>query len=324
VTGNGRPGRPEAPLNPAAGAAAKLAAELRQLRDDAGRPSYRKLARTAFYSHSALSQAAGGRELPSLAVTLAFAEACGGDRREWTARWQEAAEAARMVPAAEAAPAPDTVAAPDTAPARDRMADAGGGGWLGWDWLGRGWLGGGWLGWARGGWARRGWARRGRWPALAAAALAGGLLWWGISSLDGIGMAPTQHVIGGLDAPVADGDPPSVGDCGGWTRQLGRSPVQGDGTLLGMVQLRYSMRCGDVWARFDPQPALSSAGTVTVTLEVIRRSDGKTMVSSERYDGHPQRSDVLILHAGCAQAKVTIIRLHQIVATAATGCQSPP
>jgi transcriptional regulator with XRE-family HTH domain len=70
---------------------ADLAAQLRQLREDAGRLSYRQLARTAYYSHSALSQAAAGRELPSLAVTLAFAEACGGDRQEWIARWEKAA-----------------------------------------------------------------------------------------------------------------------------------------------------------------------------------------------------------------------------------------
>jgi hypothetical protein len=54
VANGGRPGRPEGPLDPAAGAVANLAARLRQLREDAGRPSYRQLAWTAYYSHSAL------------------------------------------------------------------------------------------------------------------------------------------------------------------------------------------------------------------------------------------------------------------------------
>ena len=50
---------------------------LRELREHAGRPSYRQLAQLAHYSHTALSQAAAGRCLPSLAVTQAFVRACG-------------------------------------------------------------------------------------------------------------------------------------------------------------------------------------------------------------------------------------------------------
>jgi len=113
VANEGRPGRPESPLDPASGAVANLAARLRQLREDAGRPSYRRLARTAHYSHSALSQAAAGRVLPSLAVTLAFAQACGGDPQEWTAWWHEAETgvlAELEAHAADAASAMDVVA----------------------------------------------------------------------------------------------------------------------------------------------------------------------------------------------------------------------
>ncbi|MFI6499237.1 AAA family ATPase [Nonomuraea typhae] len=63
---------------------------LRQLREDAGRPTYRQLAHRARYSATALQMAARGDRLPSLAVTLAFAEACGGDRQEWEQRWRSA------------------------------------------------------------------------------------------------------------------------------------------------------------------------------------------------------------------------------------------
>lgn len=49
-------GRAEKPLDPRSGPAAELAAELRALRDAAGRPSYRELAARAGFSTAALSQ----------------------------------------------------------------------------------------------------------------------------------------------------------------------------------------------------------------------------------------------------------------------------
>lgn len=79
--------RPERPLGPGEDVLVAFAAELRLLREEAGSPGYRELARRAHYSASTLSEAAGGRELPSLAVTLAYVEACGGDRAAWETRW---------------------------------------------------------------------------------------------------------------------------------------------------------------------------------------------------------------------------------------------
>lgn len=84
-------GRPERPLS-LDGPAERFAVELRALRVAAGNPSYRALARRTNYSTTTLSDAAGGRRLPSLAVTLAFAQACGGDRADWTARWHLASK----------------------------------------------------------------------------------------------------------------------------------------------------------------------------------------------------------------------------------------
>jgi hypothetical protein len=69
----------------------RFAGDLRRLRDQAGKPSYRELARRANYSPTALSDAAGGRKLPSLALTLAFVRACEGDPAPWTKRWRELA-----------------------------------------------------------------------------------------------------------------------------------------------------------------------------------------------------------------------------------------
>ncbi|CAL9463128.1 hypothetical protein SUDANB95_02663 [Actinosynnema sp. ALI-1.44] len=69
-----------------------FARDLRLLRDRAGRPTYRDLAAAAHYSAATLSEAAGGRKLPTLAVALAYVRVCGGDVEQWRRRWHEVAE----------------------------------------------------------------------------------------------------------------------------------------------------------------------------------------------------------------------------------------
>ncbi|MEU4803518.1 AAA family ATPase [Actinosynnema sp. NPDC023587] len=81
--------RGESPLQPDGSALTDFALDLRRLRTRAGMPSYRQLARWALYSPTTLSDAAGGKKLPSLAVTTAFVRACGGDETEWARRWRE-------------------------------------------------------------------------------------------------------------------------------------------------------------------------------------------------------------------------------------------
>lgn len=83
--------RGERPLGPGDEVVVGFASGLRQLRQEAGGVTYRQLGVRAHYSPAALSEAAGGRRLPSLAVTLAYVAACGGDRAEWEKRWREAA-----------------------------------------------------------------------------------------------------------------------------------------------------------------------------------------------------------------------------------------
>ncbi|RKT54009.1 XRE family transcriptional regulator [Saccharothrix australiensis] len=80
----------------------KFAADLRSLRDKAGGHSYRQLGARAHYSATTLSDAAGGRKLPSLAVTLAYVRACEGDVAEWEDRWRRVA--AEVLPTPPAAP----------------------------------------------------------------------------------------------------------------------------------------------------------------------------------------------------------------------------
>ncbi|GGU57287.1 nSTAND1 domain-containing NTPase [Lentzea flava] len=94
--------RGERPLGPEDTALLRFAGDLRRLRDQAGKPSYRELARRANYSPTALSDAAGGRKLPSLALTLAFVRACEGDPAPWAKRWRELAAEHALPPQSDA------------------------------------------------------------------------------------------------------------------------------------------------------------------------------------------------------------------------------
>ncbi|WP_306215880.1 nSTAND1 domain-containing NTPase [Actinoplanes sp. RD1] len=85
--------RTERELDPGDTPLLRFAGDLRLLRRKAGNPPYRQLAQRAFYSAAALSEAASGRKLPSLAVTLAYVRACEGDGQEWETRWHALAAA---------------------------------------------------------------------------------------------------------------------------------------------------------------------------------------------------------------------------------------
>ena len=117
------------PVDPDEGPLQAFAYDLRKLRDKAGTPTYRILARKAGYSPATLSEAARGQRRPSLDVTLAYVGACGGDPEEWRLRWHElaatetsaqTAPAARPEPAGPAEAAEPGEPAPQPPPARWR------------------------------------------------------------------------------------------------------------------------------------------------------------------------------------------------------------
>jgi hypothetical protein len=83
---------------------AAFVAALGQLRAAAGQPSLRAMARTAHYSHTALSSVLAGGRMPSLGLTLAFVRACGGDEEQWRAAWREADSRVRRLPPCAAPP----------------------------------------------------------------------------------------------------------------------------------------------------------------------------------------------------------------------------
>ncbi|WP_073501214.1 ATP-binding protein [Actinacidiphila paucisporea] len=82
-------------MDPAAGPVAEFAARLRDLRQSAGGPSYRTMARAAHYSAATLARAADGSALPTLDVALAYVEACGGDSAAWREQWRHVSTARR-------------------------------------------------------------------------------------------------------------------------------------------------------------------------------------------------------------------------------------
>jgi transcriptional regulator with XRE-family HTH domain len=114
-------GRPELPLDPADGPRPAFAAQLRQLRQEAGLPTYRTMAARAGYSAAALSRAAAGARFPTLEVTLAFVRACDGDAAEWQLRWRQARDLVTSILPAEVGPRPENLAE-TAAPSRNGPA----------------------------------------------------------------------------------------------------------------------------------------------------------------------------------------------------------
>ncbi|GAA0409419.1 hypothetical protein Acor_36560 [Acrocarpospora corrugata] len=79
-------------VDPGDGPVAAFAAELRRLRDQAGRPSYRQMGKAGNVSYSRLSEADRGYSLPTLDMVVAYVRGCGGDASAVSAmerRWRE-------------------------------------------------------------------------------------------------------------------------------------------------------------------------------------------------------------------------------------------
>jgi transcriptional regulator with XRE-family HTH domain len=227
-------------------------------------------------------------------------EDAAGEREEWIARWQEAA--VRTTAARTAAAASDVIDSDDVPAARARrdnrsLEDP----------------------------------RQARWSHLAAAsaaaALVGCVVGWAMvnhaqpkTNLSAVSKLPP-----GLLAPVSDGASHDVARCDQGTADLTSSLVRGsNGTFWGTVEVQYSYRCASVWTHFDPSPAVSNTKAVMVTLKIINRPDGKYQVSQASGTDQPQGTEMLLLHDGCAQGSVILLKLGRELASATTACQAPP
>lgn len=102
----------------ASGEIEKFAMRLATLREGAGSPSYRSMARTSgCISHATLHEAARGSRFPSWETVEQFVSVCHGDLEHWRADWERTAE---LVGASAPTPLAEKSAAPaDVAVARD-------------------------------------------------------------------------------------------------------------------------------------------------------------------------------------------------------------
>ena len=89
-------GRPERPLDPAAGPIQAFAGELRKLRQEAGNPKYLQMQRLTGRSRTSLAEAAGGDHLATWETVEAYVRACGGDLAMWERRWTDTRDALRV------------------------------------------------------------------------------------------------------------------------------------------------------------------------------------------------------------------------------------
>jgi hypothetical protein len=277
-------GRPMRPIDPADGTIQAFAAELRKLREQAGSPPFRLMARRAHYSATTLSVACAGTTMPSLAVTLAFVRACGGPEDYWRGRWQEVAPA-RPGPGG-SGPAPAAGFEPVTGRTRRFgrplgfaalavvAALAGAGGWS----------------------ATHQSApnRAGRGAATE--------LYVGVSPCD-VGAVIISQASVTLPSPL---------------RLAGHAYPAG--TVVGEVALRFSRRCALAWTRFLPAPAFASMHSSALVLQSRRVTDGATttvrmspVVAAE--------GDPLLTVPGCVLAQATVRFGPGLpTASAATGC----
>jgi hypothetical protein len=283
-------GRPMRPIDPADGTIQAFAAELRQLRERAGSPPFRVMARRAHYSATTLSVACAGASLPSLDVTLAFVRVCDGPAGYWRGRWQEAADAqadgtGRAGPAAGDA---------HDRPAVRRLRDA---------------------------------TTRLRRPialaAVIAIASAAGAAAWSLghpvaSKQPGraaarelyVGVSPCD--VGAVILSQANVTLPAPLRLGGRNYPAG--------TVVGVVALRFSPRCALAWTRFLPAAPFGRAHAGTVTLQSRRAADGaiSTVMLSPVVAAE---GDPLLTVPGCVLAQATVrFGAGQPAATATTGC----
>jgi hypothetical protein len=306
-----RAGRPERSLNPADGALEAFACELRALRRLANDLSYRKLAERTHYSHTVLSDAARGERLPTLAVTLAYVTACGGDPDEWRARWylcRERLTAANPATEQMGNSEPASTGSEDAASAAAAAAAPGPG------------------------------ARKHEKPATRIRVgkrqvIVGMCVFAVLTQAEAIAV---WGVTNGHSSPVQveDGTDPKISNCGRDATVLDSHVIQlpvpaliGSrsfpvGTILGTVSLRYSARCAGAWARFDPAPGVYGAnpGVAAVLLDVSRPADGAE--STWRLPHVDQAyGDLLLTGLGCVTARATVELTGQdITATAQTRC----
>lgn len=288
------------PLMESGNVVAEFAERLRQLRQQAGSPSFRELARRTHYSSSTLADATAGKRLPTEAVVKAFVTECGGDSDEWLARLRQAVETVRTTEGATAETAPAAATAPATAtpPATEAAP------------------------------ARRSWAR----PLATVAAVAGILVIGGVAGglivrfsgppADDATAAPFTSVPPTTPAGgIGDGVDPGVGGCTKDERLTDRSPVMIDGKQVGDLDLEYSPHCQAGWAKLFLYPGQPTMMGMTTVLANDGRASSIAEPLIKQLDIY---TDVIGPGPhGCIGAQGEVLETGHPLVRAAITCQAP-
>jgi transcriptional regulator with XRE-family HTH domain len=293
---------PAGESTPAAKSREEFAARLRQLRIQAGSPSFRHLAKITNYSSSTLAEATSGRRLPTEPVVKALVTACGEDPAPWleelravTADEQSSRSGSggdTVAAGADAALLPDSTARRS---ARRRLAFLGAG-------------------------------------AGALVIFGAGLAIGGAMVSAGSVDQPASFTLAGVPAfsgspapaptaRVADGTDPGVGNCKADWRLVDRAPMMLDGVQIGALDLNYSPRCGAGWAEiflYPGQPTMMGEATV-------RSADDRFSVMSDplvrQIDVY---TDVIVPGpGGCLGASGAVYEAGKPVVTASIPCEAP-
>jgi transcriptional regulator with XRE-family HTH domain len=293
-SGDGGPGKAESKLD--------FAARLRELRAQAGSPSFRHLARLTNYSSSTLADATSGKRLPTEAVLKAFVAACGADPARWIDDLRRVAAAAAEHPGAAVE---TSLQAPVAASAR------GAGTW----------------------WWRAVFA------AGACVTFAAGLAVG--SAFMSTSAAPTRHPLPPASAPspaagvapfsgtpvpaptarVADGADPAVARCAADARLVDKAPVLLGGVQIGALELKYSAWCGAGWARLYLYP-----GQPTMMGEVtVRSGDGRlSSFGDPLVKQVADYTNVVVPGPGrCLGAEAVVYSAGEPAVSASIPCESP-
>ncbi|WP_217709574.1 helix-turn-helix domain-containing protein [Amycolatopsis sp. Hca4] len=288
-------------MDPAGGPCERFAFELRKLRDEAGAPTYRALAETTHFSKATLSAAAQGRRLPTLDVTLAYAQACGGDLETWRRRWEETRAALDGSPQPE-----ETVPEPSYVPRRFRRPRS-----------------------------------VVVFGAISCLVLAAALVIWlaGDASSPSAPMlagpstssAPAESLTarfvptGALGPqPIVDGADPKRSSCAADPNVTTLDSVEvnsSDETYLGTIELRYAPKCDVGWGRFTPADGTVRLTGAVVTITAQRRNDTPNDTDYQAgFDGQAVFGNILPMRRGCVQVVVRIVTVLTGQAEASTRC----
>lgn len=244
--------------------AADFAARLRELRESAGSPSFRQMARVAHYSSSTLAEATAGKRLPTEPVVKAFVTACGEDPADWIALLRQADTRSQLTVTP---PAPAPSAEPDApSPRRPRIL-------------------------------RRVAIAASACGLLVIGGVAGALTGTGKSdpghprSL----LVPVPFATVPSAVPSPDGEDPIVAGCSADARLVDKSALMLGGKQIGALELKYSPHCGAGWARAYLYP-----GQRTMMVQVdVRAADGRAMMLAESMVKQvPVYTDAIVPGAG--------------------------